>query len=62
MRRLEHWRDFSVVWGSIVLVVATLYFAQAVLLPVVFAILLSFTLAPLARVAVLHSHHTGETL
>jgi predicted PurR-regulated permease PerM len=48
MKRLERWRDFFFVWGSIVLVVATLYFAQAVLLPVVFAILLSFTLAPLA--------------
>jgi predicted PurR-regulated permease PerM len=48
MKRLERWRDFFFVWGSIVLVVATLYFAQAVLLPVVFAILLSFVLTPMA--------------
>jgi len=48
MKRLEPWRDFFFVWGSIVLVVATLYLAQAVLLPVVVAILLSFILAPLA--------------
>ena len=39
--------DYARTWGSVLVVVATLYFGRAVLLPVALSILLTFLLSPL---------------
>ena len=46
MNATPSWQRSLLVWGSLVLVVAMLYWARAVLIPVVLAVLLTFILSP----------------
>lgn len=51
------WQRYFFVYGSIFLVVASLYFAQVVILPIVLAILLAFVLAPVVGFLQRHGIH-----
>jgi predicted PurR-regulated permease PerM len=57
-RFADGWQRFFVSWGSILLTIAFLYWARAVLIPVVLAVLLTFVLAPL--VGQLQRHGLGR--
>ena len=57
---LANWQRFLIVMGGSVLVVACLYAAKAILLPIILAILLTFVLSPV--VTVLQKLHIGRLL
>jgi predicted PurR-regulated permease PerM len=47
MKNLQVWQRSLVVWGSVVLIIASLYWARAILILVVLAVLFTFILSPL---------------
>src|SRR5262249_45688314 len=54
------WPRPLVVWAALVLIAASLYWASAIMIPIVLAILVTFILAPL--VAVLQRRGLGRVL
>jgi predicted PurR-regulated permease PerM len=47
MKHIQTWQRSLIIWGCVVLIVASLYLARVVLIPIVMAILLAFILSPL---------------
>ena len=46
----HRWHSHLLLWGSLILVIASLYWARIVLIPMVLAVLLTFVLSPLVNV------------
>jgi predicted PurR-regulated permease PerM len=49
MKTIQTWQRFFVIWGSVVLLVVTLYFGRVILVPFILAVLLTFVLTPLVN-------------